>query len=127
MRTILALAIAPLSFGTLILVVSAFLGDTSGGWWVFKLTCLAAYLVAFVGGIPAHLSLKYFGLRRLRHYALVGVLLSLFPVAYFVFSPSRLTTGEIDFYASDVIMTLLIILAGLVTSAAFWSIARPDR
>ena len=131
-RTILAFALAPLSFGTVMLLLSIFLGNPSEGLWAFLVSAIVSYPIAAVVGVPVFMFLNRLKLRGLISYILSGSFTSAVPIIYFVIYPRYVFLNTFQNVSNGSIGTTfaqasILLVASLVTVTVFWLIARPDK
>jgi hypothetical protein len=130
LRITLALLVAPLVSGLLLLAVAAF-GNLAEGVWALKLSALVGYPAMIVLGLPAHLLLARRGWTSLWKYMLAGLLVGAIVYAALFsdvvvnnWAPSARSGESLSPSAA---ILVLVEFFGMLSSAAFWMIVRPDR
>jgi hypothetical protein len=130
MRIALALLIAPLMSGILLLSVSAF-GNLGEGVWALKISALVGYPAMIVLGMPAHLLLARRGWTSLWQYMLAGILVGAVVYAVLfsdvIVNNLGLSALAEKSLAPSAAILLLMAFFGVLSSTVFWLIVRPDR
>jgi len=130
-KLITAFLIAPSSFGAIILAISLLTGNSAEGLWAFSFIVLIAYPLTITIGIPFYVLLEKLRWTGLLPYLLVGALVSIVPIGYFVIYPRVELTQSFPevsaFPVSHIALSIIILLACLITVFVFWVIARPDK
>jgi hypothetical protein len=130
LKIALALLIAPLVSGLLLLSVSAF-GNLGEGVWALRLSALVGYPAMIVLGLPAHLLLARRGWTSLWKYMLAGLLVGAVVYAVLfsdvVVNNLGLSAHSEQSPAPSAAILLLIAFFGVLSSTVFWLIVRPDR
>lgn len=98
----------------------------SEGAWVFMLTLKVTAAFAVAIGLPAIYLLGRFGLQKLRHYLIVGVVVSMALAAIFIY-PGLSHDRELLGLSSYLLQYGVLLLLSLLVTALYWLLARPDR
>lgn len=96
------------------------------GAWVFMLTLKVTAAFSVVVGAPAIYLLGWFGLKRLRHYLVVGAGVSIVLAAVFIYPGMSHDPGLLGL-SSYLLQYGLLLLLSLLVTALYWLLARPDR
>ena len=126
-RRLLAFIFAPIVNSLIFLIISVFTGganNLSEGVWLFIFTAIVCYIVTFIAGIPAHLLLNKYELTKLIHYVVMGSIVSLIPISYFVIYPIY---PEMLLYEAHIMQIALFFSVAQITVITFWLISRPDK
>ena len=126
-REALSLAAVTLLPASLLVVIGAGGSAPAGeGAWVFMITLKVTALCAVLIGLPTILLFEYLGLRKLWHYLLAGMVVSLALAAIFIYPGLSHDPGLLGLSSYLAQYTILLVLSLLVT-AFYWLMARPDR
>jgi hypothetical protein len=115
----------------LILVLGMFQEGRSDAAWIISLVLPISYVTSLIVGAPVHFVLVKLHKTKVIYYLLAAVLATLVPIfAIFVF-PAASTCENSPYFLcilpSHYAIMGLMVFVGVVISAAFWFIARPDR
>ena len=127
-RRLLAFIIAPIVNSFIFLIFSFFTGGASKlneGVWLFLFTAVISYIVTLFAGLPAHLILNKYKFTKLIHYVVIGSIISLLPILYFVIYPVFPTVYPL--HEAHMMQIALFFFVAQVTVISFWVISRPDK
>jgi hypothetical protein len=107
-------------------IPAAIAGDTHAPLWAVLgayIALVIAPIAVFVLGVPAHLTLQLAGKRSLRAYVWTGFGISAgLALLGSVTLPESSARGLIQTFE-----ILIVLIAGPLSAAVFWCVARPDR
>ncbi len=127
-RTILAFLIAPISFGILLAIFTAFSGTI--GFVVLGLAVVVGYPIALFLGLPTYLLLQRIGATGPLAYFFMGAVAAAILIVFLVIWPVYV---EHDGDLSSLLLPErlrqmgILLFGGFFTVAVFWLIARPDQ
>ncbi len=127
-RTILAFLIAPISFGFLLAILTAFSGTIS--IVIVGLAVVVGYPIALILGLPTYLLLQRIGAKGPLTYCVMGAVAAAILVGNLVIWPVYVEhDGDLSslFLVERLRQMGILSFGGFFTVAVFWLIARPDR
>ena len=128
-RFFLGFAIAPVSFGLLLFVISLLTGKPAEGVLVVLFVAFVGYPVALLFGLPLLLLFERFQWNGLLAYGSSAIAFSFLLIFLFVVAP-MLSEGLplVRLFTATRLTQMCIIAMGcILTVLTFWLIARPDR
>lgn len=129
-RLLLALTLAPILPGLLLLVLAFIFSSGLEGLWALQTAALIGYPTALVLGVPTYLFSQKMGWRGLLFYAGVSLLFSLALIGALIVFPTLVSAGS-DYGAllapARLAQMTIIVVSSTVSCIGFWLIARPDR
>jgi hypothetical protein len=122
-----AFLIAPAVPAILILAAAIVQGSGADGIWWMTIILPVSYVTCAVVGLPIHLILMRTGYTSLLLYVISGLVATLVPIYFlFIYSDESPTPWAGLLQVHFEIMGFMA-FCGILTSAIFWLIARPDR
>lgn len=133
LRTFAGFAVGPISPALLLIAIATMVALLTGksaevysgtkvaeAWWLVKIAALVGYPVAFAGGVPVYVFLRWRRWDRLTSYAVSGGALGGIVVCLMVILGFNLNLSLLSLGAMTVVWSV-------VAATCFWLIARPDR
>jgi hypothetical protein len=119
-----AFLLTPLPIAIIAVVRAIYLNNPISWEAIFIMITGSMYVLLLIAGIPTYLILRRFKLSGIPVYLICGAILS--PIALVLLSLWNWTANN---YTLGALAgpSLMASFAGLVTSASFWYVARPDQ